>query len=264
MESDLKSIKKHNTDKFSGSRFADAGKVADAVLEKHKDILASILVHRPDGDKLEMMFIIDDFNNVVFAQQAAEVKIFAAGIAYDNSLSVQSDSMIASDVWKSFKNRDDKIMDVFRNSYSIHDNGFFLPLQDLLVKGKVRPSKESVNIYFLKADRSMKTANQNVGRAVIDLYWAVTDAAHAAVMVAGMTPPSPNDLAKIVKDELVRRNLVHSRCAKIVENIHDTAKRIMHREVFEISGREYDAYLSDVDFFLKEIDAFVRKHAGGM
>jgi len=115
-------------------------------------------------------------------------------------------------------------------------------------------------VYFVKAERSLKASNQKVGRAVIDLYWAVMDAAHAAVMVAGLTPPSPKHLAEAVRKELVARNLVHRRCADIVDRFYDAAKRIMHKEVFEISGREFDSYLADADFFLKEIGDFVKEH----
>jgi uncharacterized protein (UPF0332 family) len=152
-------------------------------------------------------------------------------------------------------------MVILRNGLILYDRGFLLPLQELLVTGKVRPSKESVNVYFVKAEQSVKSSGQHVQKAVLDLYWAVLDAAHAAVMISGITPPSPQELVEIVRRDFVGRKLVNPRCGEIIRRVYDAAKKIMHREVFEISGREFDNYLKDADFFIKEMDEFVKEHA---
>ncbi|MBW2972729.1 hypothetical protein KY359_06865 [Candidatus Woesearchaeota archaeon] len=262
MEETLKSKPVHNIDKVGESRYRDVDAFAKKMLARYKDMVFSIVVKRPSlaKDSIELMFLIDDLNNVVFDQQVADFELAASELAYKDTLPLKCETVLASQLWDMFKAGDETALKLFRESLVVHDNGFFLPVQDLLVTGKIRPSEESVKVYFLKAERSMKSANQHVGRALVDLYWAVTDAAHSAVMVAGMTPPSPNELAGMVKTQLVARNLVHRRCGEIIDRIYDAAKKVMHREVFELSGREFDSYLADADFFIAEIDDFVREH----
>jgi uncharacterized protein (UPF0332 family) len=263
MEDTLKSKPLPNMSGVGKDVYKQADLFVKKVLQKNKGMICSALFKRPSGSTLEMVFIVDDLNNVVIDQQVADIKVAASEIAYDSKLDIKSGALLASAFWDAFRAGDESTLQMVRGSLILHDNGFMLPVQDLLVTGKIRPSKESVQVYFVKAERSMKTANQKVGRSIIDLYWAVTDAAHAAVMVAGLTPPSPKDLAEVVRKELVVRNLVHKRCAEIVDRIFDAAKQIMHRERFEISGKEYDSYLADADFFIKEMDSFVKEHVEG-
>ncbi len=262
METDLKPKRLHNITHVDDKRFMQLKVFASALVARDMEGLAAIVVKRPavaDAD-LDVLLVVDDLNEVVMTKQVTDMKIAASELAYAKKLPIRCEAMHASELWKGFRAEDHDTLQIFRESLVVHDNGFFAPLQELLVTGKVRPSKESVNIYFIKAERSLKNANGNVAKAVIDLYWAVIDAAHAAVMVAGITPPSPKDLADTVKRELVLRNLVHKRCGEIVAQFYDIAKKIMHKEVFEISGKEFDSYLHDADFFMKEMDDFVREH----
>ena len=262
MEETLKRKKKHNIEYLTDERYDQIGSFAKQVAGKYKGLVASVLVQNPRKahETIDIMFMIDDLNNVVLDQQAAEIKVDAAEIAYKTDLPLKCEVMLASVFWDGFKAKDNSIIQIARDALAVHDNGFFMPIQDLLVTGKIRPSKESVNVYFVKAERSMKTADQKVQRGIIDLYWAVFDSAHAAVMVAGIMPPSPKDLAEALKRELVARNLIHRRCAGIVDRFYDAAKKVMHREVFSVSGREFDSYLADADFFIKEINEFVKEH----
>lgn len=262
MEADLKRKNMYNIDKLDDKSYKKLELFAKDLITKYKGKVSSIIINKtsPDARSVGVLIIVDDFNNIVFDQQVADMKVSASEMAYSTGLPLSCEFMLASLVWDGFRSRDEGTLQIMRDALVVHDSGFFLPLQDLLATGKVRPSKEGVNIYFVKAEQSMKTSSQHVAKAVLDLYWAVTDAAHAAVMVAGMTPPSPKDLADAVKKELVVRNLVNKRCGEIVERFYEAAKQIMHKERFEISGREFDSYLADADFFIKEIDEFVKEH----
>jgi uncharacterized protein (UPF0332 family) len=249
----------HNVHRIGSQRYGEIRVVAEKLMKKHRNLFASILIsgHSPDG-LAEVLLLVDDFNNVVTDPQVSEAKISASQLAYEQKLPLKFDAMLSSVFWDGMKTRDEPVMQLARGSVVVHDNGFFLPMQDLLVTGKIRPSKESVRVYFVKAEQSMRSSGQHVSRAVLDLYWAVTDSAHAAVMIAGITPPSPKELVGLVKDRLVAGNLVHARCAEIIARSYDIAKKIMHKEVFEIAGREFDSYLADADFFVKEMDEFIQ------
>ena len=263
MEADIERKKLANIDLFSDSRMLELGKFADSIIEKYKGKVSSCVLKRNADSKersIEVKFMIDDLNNIVTNQDVDDIRAGSSEIAYEKTLPLEVDVLLASSFWEGFNSRDEVALNLLRHGIVLKDNGFLRPLQELLVTGKTRPSKESTRVYFVKAERSLKTSAQKVNKAVLDLYWCVTDTAHAAVMVAGLTPPSPSHLAEAVNTELVKRNLVHKRCGEIVDSFYNIAKKIMHKEVFEISGRDFDRYLDDADFFLKEMDDFVRTH----
>lgn len=263
MEETLTRKKLQNMDRFGEGRYVEALAFSKRLSEKHKGLIASTLVRRSSEKDIDVLFVIDDLNRVVLNNQAEDVRLSAVEMAYTENLPMKFDAVLASVFWESFKSRDKSALEIVRGSLIVQDNGFMMPLQDLLVTGKIRPTKESVLIYFVKSEQSMRSANKHVSSAILDLYWAVVDSAHSAVMVAGITPPSPKDLGEVLRKELIARNLLHKRCGDIYESFYTIAKRVMHKEVFEISGREYDRYLADADFFLKEISIFVKEHLRG-
>jgi len=263
MEEMLKKKPVHNFAMLDEARIKEAEAVSLKVKDKYGPLIASAVIKKTVSSKgaVDAVFIIDDFNSIVVAPQVADVKVAASEYAYSSSIMLNCDVVLASAVWSGLKSKDDSIVGLMRDSLVVYDNGFFLPCQELLVTGKIRPSKESVRVYFVKAENSVKSSGGRVDRAVLDLYWAVIDSAHAAVMIAGITPPSPKDLAETIKRDLVKRNLVHKRCGDIVDKFYNIAKRIMHKEIFGVSGREFDELLADADFFIKEMDEFVKEHA---
>jgi uncharacterized protein (UPF0332 family) len=260
MESRLERKRLHNIEHVNSMHYEAVSRLCERLRKKYPAMIASLLIRRPavGHDATDIVVVIDDFNSTVLDQTVDDIKMAASELAYSSRLGLKCDAILVSSLWEGMKSRDDGVMALVRDTLVVYDNGFFIPLQDLLVTGKIRPSKESVKVYFVKAERSIKSSSEHVSKAILDLYWAVTDSAHAAVMVAGITPPSPKELAETLKRELVARNLVHRRCADIVDSFYDVAKRVMHKEVFEISGREFDSYLADADFFIKEMDDFVK------
>ncbi len=261
MEADLKPKKKHGLEMFGDSRYLEARSFQEKFCSRHKGMIFSTLVNKPSASGIvEILFVIDDFNNLVLNPQVEDMRVEASEIAYESSLPIKCDFLLASALWDGFKSKDAAVLATFRQSLVVHDEGFFLPLQDLLVTGKIRPSSESVKVYFVKAEQSLKNSNHRVERAMLDLYWAVIDSAHAAIMVAGLTPPSPKDLSEAFRTQLVARNLINRRCADIVDMFYTISKQIMHKERFEFSGKEFDQYLADADFFIKEVSEFIHAH----
>lgn len=274
MEEKLKPKQKHNFDRLSEQRYSEIKSFSDKFLKQYGRSVSSIIVRKYSeiNESVEIIIFIDDLNNIITNQQTELIKSDALEIAYSNreitysnktadKMPIKAEVMLASELWAGLKSNAAATLEILREGIVFHDNGFLIPIQDLLLTGKIRPSKESQNTYFVKAENSLKSSTTNVSKAVLDLYWAVIDTAHAAVMVAGITPPSPKELAETFRKELVVRNLIHKRCADIIEEFYDRAKKIMHKEIFEITGKEFDRYLNDAQFFIRETEAFVKEHA---
>ena len=95
--------------------------------------------------------------------------------------------------------------------------------------------------------------------AVIDLYWAAIDAAHAALMKIGEIPPSPSHVSELIKEKLVKPGHVHERYAYIMEHLYEVAKKIMHKEVQAVDGKTYDKYKRLSEDFVEEMRKLIEK-----
>jgi uncharacterized protein (UPF0332 family) len=150
-------------------------------------------------------------------------------------------------------------MNILRDGVALLDTGFFEPLRALLVRGRIRPSPEAIWTYFARAPRTVHNAQWHLMQAVIDLYWAVIDSAHAALMKLGVTPPSPDHVAEMLEEKLVKQKLIGKRYSQIMSRFYKLQKDILYRNVKEISGKEFDSYLADAKDFVKEMEKVINR-----
>ena len=136
---------------------------------------------------------------------------------------------------------------------------FFDPLQVLLKQGRIRPSPEAIWGYFIRAPATLTNSKWHITQATLDLYWAVIDAAHAALMRIGEIPPTPAHVADLIQDKLVRTKRVDSKYAKIMRNFYELSRKITHREIKEVSGDEYEKYLKDAKDFVDTMKKIVEE-----
>ena len=87
-------------------------------------------------------------------------------------------------------------------------------------------------------------------QAVLDLYWAVIDAAHSALMKIGEIPPTPEHVADLLEQKLVRKKLLEQKYVTTMRNLYKLMKMITHREIKELKGAEYDKYFKDAADFV--------------
>src|SRR3989344_9618845 len=97
---------------------------------------------------------------------------------------------------------------MLRDGVPLLDIGFFEPLQVLLKQGKIRPTPESIWSYLGRASPTIYNSKWHLLQAVLDLYWAVIDAAHAVLMEYGEIPPSPGQVSSILNEKLVKRKIL--------------------------------------------------------
>ena len=96
-------------------------------------------------------------------------------------------------------------------------------------------------------------------QAVLDLYWAVIDSAHAALMKIGEVPPSPEQMADILHEKLVKTGHLEQKYSAIMQKFYTLQKQILYRQVRVISGKEYDSLLKDAETFVARMDKFINK-----
>lgn len=209
---------------------------------------------------VDILVILDDVR-VKFSRELVETYriIIDKAVADIDADRLHVQSMKLTAFWDYVRNGDPVAINILRSGVAIIDTGFFDPLQILLDEGRIRPSEESIWTYFTMAPASLHRSKQHLLSATVDLYWACIDAAHAALMKIGEIPPSPSHVAEMVEDKLAGKGHINRRHADVMRTMYDTFKKIIYREIKEVSGKEYDIYYKQVSSFVNVMKEIVER-----
>ncbi|MFC1648479.1 hypothetical protein ACFL1B_03385 [Nanoarchaeota archaeon] len=214
-------------------------------------------INKP-GD-IDILLIVDDVTVKLGKELVQTYRVIVEKIVREVSGRLHIITLKFSSFWEYVRAGDPVAVNVLRDGVPIIDTGFFEPLQMLLKQGRVRPSPESIMIYFNKAPLSLKNSEWHVLQAIIDLYWAVIDAAHAALMKLNEVPPSPEHVAELLNKKLIKTGILDKKFSKTPDNFFHLMKGITHGEIKEIKGEHYDQYYKEASAFVKEIEKFLNK-----
>ena len=212
---------------------------------------------------IDILIVLDDVR-VKFTRELTETyRILTekamAKTCPENPEMLHVQSMTLTSFWEHVRAGDPVAINILRDGIALIDTGFFLPLQLLLREGRIRPSQEAVFNYYTMASSSLFRSKQNMLNATLDLYWATIDAAHAALMTQGEVPPSPSHIAEVFHRRMVITNLIPKKYEETLQTMYLLSKKITHREIKEISGKDYDKYRNMSEDFVKQIKTFLEK-----
>ncbi len=261
-------IKKRKREiKYPTEEFEIARKFAKLLYKEFGDLLRAVILfgsvarEKMATEKdIDVLIILDDVRIVLTKELIQTYRIILEKIVAEvdpRRLHIQT--MKFTSFWEYVRVGDPVAINILRYGVALIDTGFFDPLQALLDEGRIRPSKESIYTYFTMAPSSLHRSKQHVLTAMIDLYWATIDAAHAALMQMGEIPPSPEHVADMLEDKLVKKKLIKKEYATIMRRLYYIFKQITHRKISEIDGKEYDIYQKQATRFVKEMQKFIEK-----
>ncbi len=169
-------------------------------------------------------------------------------------------SMTLSSFWEYARAGDPIVTNILRDSVALHDTGAFKPLQQLLRQGRVRPTEESVWRYFARAPKTLLNSKWHVMQATLDLYWAVIDSAHAALMAKDTIPPSPDHVAVMLNKVFVTSKELDPKYIQLMQKFYQLNKDITHRKVEVIPGKLYDQLYLEAGDFVNQMNKLIKKH----
>ncbi len=209
---------------------------------------ARTVEHKQSAEKglhphdIDVLIIVNDLTMVMSPEVVEAYRVITENTAAKISRRLHITTMKLTSFWEYVRNGDPVAVNMLRDGVPLQDVGIFEPLQMLLFQGRIRPTKESMWNYYARAPATMANANWHVLQATIDLYWAVVDAAHAALMKMGEVPPSPGHVADLIQSRLVKPGFVAKKHADTMKFFYELTKKITHREIRDISGKEFDHY----------------------
>ncbi|MBT6774806.1 hypothetical protein HOA91_05550 [Candidatus Woesearchaeota archaeon] len=208
---------------------------------------------------IDVLVVSNDISFQINDALVESYRIIIESIIANTSSKLHVTSMTYTSFWEYVKAGDPVAVNILRDGVGIIDTGFFEPLQKLLQQGRVRPSEESVWRYFGRAPRTLLNSRWHLLQATLDLYWAVIDSAHAALMRKNEVPPTPEHVAEILDKVYVKHKLLEKKYVESMHRFYKLSKMITHREIKQISGPEYEKYYHEAEAFVRRMKKLVER-----
>lgn len=210
-----------------------------------------------DPNDIDLLLVVDDVAFDLTKELVQTYRVIVEKLVRDTSDRLHIITLKFTSFWEYVRTGDPVAVNVLRDGVPLVDTGFFEPLQVLLKRGRIRPSPESVWTYFKKAPMTLQNSQRHVTQAVLDLYWAVIDASHAALMQLNEIPPSPEHVSEMLEEKLVKPGVLEPRHAKTMQKFYDLMKAITTKQAMEIDGATYDDLYDEAEAFVDDIEQFL-------
>ena len=267
MEFKIEKRTHHNVGKYLRQDIDIAYDFANKLHKELKDLLKAVVLFGSTARKeksvyekdIDILIIINDLNIKLSAEVVEAYRIIVEKLVIQTSNRIHVTTLKFSNFWDYIRAGDPIGINMLRDGVPLYDTGFFEALQQLLRQGRIRPTYESIWTYFARAPATIHNSKWHLLQATLDLYWAVIDAAHAALMSLGEIPPTPAHVADLLEGKMVKQKLLEKKYAETMRKFYKLSKGILHKQIREITGKEYDGYLKEAKAFVDRMEAFVEK-----
>lgn len=249
-----------NIVKYPTEDFNIAKSFAKKLEDEFEDFLKTVVLFGSAARKesttkgdIDVLVVVDDLSIKMTQEVIQAYKIIVEKTIQKVSSRLHITSLTLTSFWEYARVGDPVAINMLRDGAPLLDSDMFYPLQALLHQGRIRPSKESIWSYFGRAPKTLTNSKWHLLQATLDLYWAVIDASHAAIMKQGEIPPSPEHVADLLENTLVRKKLLEKKYADTMRKFYKVMKKITHREIKEITGKEFESYYKEADDYVKRI-----------
>lgn len=238
-----------------------AEKLAEDLKHELNDILKAVVLFGSSAKSgsstlqsdIDVLLIVNDLSIVLSPEVVESMRVIIENVASKISAKFHITSMRISEFWDYIKIGDPIVVNILRDGISLYDTGFFEPAQFLLEQGRIRPSKEGVWVYYSRAPQTLHNSRWHLVQATVDLYWAVIDSAHAALMHHGIVPPAPNHVADLLEKRLVHEKKLEKEYVKTMRLFYMLAKKVGHKQLTDITGKEYEELYAKAHKFVKRM-----------
>ncbi len=226
-----------------------AGSLVQGKARPDSDIDVFVVIDDTDVKKMTRIELKDKLRAIIIGMgiQAGEL----TGIR--NKLNIQV--YILTDFWDNVKEANPIIFTFLRDGIPFYDRGIFMPWKQLLRMGKIKPSKEAIDIFMSSGDQMVQRVKFKLSTiGMEDTFYAILTPSQAALMLYGMPPPTPKETPELMREVFVKKEkLLEEEYIKILENNIKIRKDLEHKVKKELTGKEVDKLLSDSQKYLKRI-----------
>ena len=264
MDFKIEERKKRNLDKYHPKNLDLALKFAKEIYKELGKLVKGVILFgstarkQPSND-IDILLILDDVRFEMSEELVHTYRIITEKTIAKTSTLLHVTTMRFTHFWEYVRAGDPVAVNMLRDGVPLIDTGFFAPLQILLYQGRIRPSEESVWTYYTRAPRTLHNSRWHLMQGTLDLYWAVIDAAHAALMKLNVVPPSPEHVADLLEEKMVKTGLLDRKFPPIMREFYTMSKAIVTGEIKDMNGQQFEEYYKEAKEFVEAIKAFLDK-----
>ncbi len=265
MDFRVKNKENPNVKKYGTSDLDIAYVFAKQIHKEIGPVLKAIVIFGSTARKkqnrhdLDILLIIDDVTIKLTPEFIQTYRIVVKQIIAKVSTKIHVTTLRLTNFWEYIKAGDPIAINILRDGVPLVDSGLFEPLQALLYQGRIRSTPESMWAYFNRAPQTLTNSEWHLLQATVDLYWAVVDAAHAALIKMNEIPPSPEHAAEMLTEKLVKPGLLDKKHPKTMQLFYKLSKDIERKNLKRVTGKEYDKYLKQAKEFVAAVQQIIKK-----
>ncbi|HLC88774.1 MAG TPA: nucleotidyltransferase domain-containing protein, partial [Candidatus Nanoarchaeia archaeon] len=226
-----------------------AGSLVQGRATPTSDIDVWIVIDDTDVKKMTRVELKDKLRAIIIGMgiEAGEI----TGIK--NKLNIQV--YILTDFWESLKEANPIIFTLLRDGVPFYDRGIFMPWKQLLRMGRIKPSREAIDLFMSTGEQSIERVKRTLKTmGMEDTYYAILTPSQAALMLYGLPPPTPKETPEVLEDIFVKKEkLLEPEYVKILKDNVDLRKEIEHGTKKELTGTELDQFVTNAEKYLKRI-----------
>ncbi len=242
---------------------------ANKVYTKFEKMIKSIVLFgstakriAESGSDIDIIVIVDDcsvqWDEELVAWYREELGKIVQANPYKKSLHINTVRL--STWWQDLIRGDPVVVNVIRYGEPLIDfGGFFIPLKTLLQQGRIRSTPEAIYTALQRAPLHMLRSKAAVLNSIEGLYWAMVDSAHAALIAAKQTPPSPEHIGEMLTEQFVKQKMLNPRLVLWYNEMYNLAHKILHGTVKEIKGNDIDLWHVRTDEFVRTMAGLIKK-----
>ncbi|MFH0874305.1 MAG: nucleotidyltransferase domain-containing protein [archaeon] len=264
MKFDLPKSSHPNLEKYEPHEIDLSYRFANDIYKEMGSLIRGVIIFGSAARKkitvrsdIDILVIIDDTTISLSPEVVEAYRVIVNKTIVNVSTRLHITTLRFTSFWDYIRNGDPIGINILRDGVALIDSGFFEPLQALLKRGKIRPTSESIWTYYIRAPNTLHNSKWHLMQATLDLYWSVIDAAHAALMKHGEIPPTPEHVADLLENKLVKKKLLEQKYVDIMRYFYKLMKMITHREIKEIKGEEYDKNYKRAEAFVERMRDFI-------
>jgi len=214
------------------------------------------------GSDIDIIVIIDDvslkWDQELISWYREELDKIIQANPYAEKLHINTIKL--STWWDDLMQGDPVVLNIIRSGFPVLDYaGFIEPLKFLLLQGKIKGTPEAIYQCLQRAPSHLARSKAAELAAIDGVYWAMVDAAHAALISVNYFPPSPEHVIVDLKKAFVDRGILKSKYVDWYKNIYYLHKKIDHKEYSEVKGSEIEEWQKKAKEFMEEMISIVKK-----
>ena len=226
-----------------------AGSLVQGRATATSDIDVWIVIDDTDVKKMTRIELKDKLRAIIIGMGAEAGEL--TGIK--NKINIQV--YILTDFWDSLKEANPIIFTLLRDGVPFYDRGIFMPWKQLLRMGRIKPSREAIDLFMSTGEQSVKRVKRTLKTmGMEDCFYAILTPTQAALMLYGMPPPTPKETPEVMEDIFVKKEkLIEPEYVKILKDNVQLRKDIEHGTKKELTGTELDQFVNNAEKYLKRI-----------